>query len=89
MGPGPLSRRPSDPVFCSGWRGRIMTGRQATIWVYGSGRVAIRFSGNALVRVLVDGRESDPVTLDGQTWHSLLLMAPRAGLRLESISLSP
>jgi hypothetical protein len=89
MGPGPLSRRPTDPVFCSGWRGRIMTGRQATIWVYGSGRVAIRFSGNALVRVLVDGRESDPVTLDGQTWHSLLLMAPRAGLRLESISLSP
>jgi hypothetical protein len=77
------------PVLCTGWRGRIMTERQATIWVYGSGTVAVRFSGNAAVRLVVDGRSSDPVALGEPRWHSLLLLAPRPGLRLEKVGVSP
>ena len=66
-----------------------MLGREATIWIYGSGRIAIRFSGNAAVRVSVDGRSSDTVTLGEPAWHALLLTAPRNGLRLEKISVPP
>ena len=65
-----------------------MLGREATIWVYGSGSVSLRFSGNANVRLLVDGR-SRGATLGGSGWHSLLLTAPQEGVRLESVSLSP
>jgi len=76
------------PVLCTGWRGRTMLGQQATIWLYGSGSVSVRFSGNANVRLLVDGRSS-AATLGESGWHSLLVSAPRAGARLESVSLSP
>jgi hypothetical protein len=78
----------AEPILCSGWQGRTMLGRQATIWLYGGGSVSVRFSGNARVRLLVDGRSS-AAALGESGWHSLLLTAPRAGLRLESISLSP
>jgi hypothetical protein len=77
----------AEPVFCSGWRGRTMLGRQATIWVYGSGSVSMRFSGNARVRLLIDGR-SRGNTLGESGWHSLLVLWSRAGLRLESFSLT-
>jgi hypothetical protein len=88
-GPAPVSEPlRSNPVFCTGWRGRAMLGRQATIWVYGSGSASVRFSGKARVRLLVDGRSSG-ATLRESGWHSLLLTAPRAGLRLESVTLSP
>jgi hypothetical protein len=78
----------AEPILCSGWRGRTMLGQQATIWLYGSGPVSVRFSGNATVRLLVDGRSS-AAALGESGWHSLLVTAPRPGLRLESVSLSP
>jgi hypothetical protein len=88
-GPAPVSEPPrSRPVFCTGWRGRTMLGRQATIWVYGSGSVSVRFSGNASVRLVVDGGSSG-ATLVESGWHSLLVSGARDGLHLESVSLSP
>jgi hypothetical protein len=40
------------------------------------------------VRLLIDGR-SRGTTLGESGWHSLLVLWSQAGLRLESISLSP
>lgn len=89
-GPAPMEEPPHDEtILCTGWRGRTMLRREATIWIHGSGTVAVRFSGESPVRLLVDGRSSDGGTLGAPGWHSLLLTAPQAGMRLESFSLLP
>jgi hypothetical protein len=78
--------RPQRPILCSGWHGHTMTDSQATIWLYGSGRVSVRLSG-ARPEVFLDGKR-DPGPLQ-QGWHSLLLVTGSPGARLQSVTISP
>jgi hypothetical protein len=87
----------SDPVLCSGWRGRTTLARQATIWVYGGGSIQLRVRSPApaAVRLLADGRLVDQQTftglgtleanLTGSAWHPLVIEASSAGIRLDEI----
>jgi hypothetical protein len=90
--PAPVPEPPRGrPLLCTGWQGRTTLARDATIWLYGSGSLRLRFSARSSVRLWVDGRPADlrntRVTAPG--WHSLLLSSATAGLRLESVSLRP
>jgi hypothetical protein len=76
---------PGPPVLCTGWRGRTMLGRQATVWIYGSGTVSVQTSGPLPV-VLVDGSRENRRVPEG--WHSVLLVTPTGGGKLEGITIS-
>jgi hypothetical protein len=97
--PAPVPEPPrSRPVFCTGWRGRTMLGREATIWLYGEGGVQLHIATprHMRIRLLADGRLADQrwvagdvvmgTTLAGMRWHPLLLVTSRAGLRLTELS---
>jgi hypothetical protein len=85
------------PVLCTGWRGRTMLGREATIWLYGEGGVQLHLAApKALrVRLLADGGLVDQrrfggnvvigTTLVGMRWHPLVLLS-EPGLRLTELS---
>jgi hypothetical protein len=77
---------PGPPVLCTGWRGRTMLFRQATIWIYGRGSVAIRLTG-AKPTVTVDGRSEPGPVPEG--WHAVLIETAHRGARLESATISP
>jgi hypothetical protein len=78
------------PVFCSGWRGRTMLGREATIWVYGTGALRLTFSGGLPAgRLYIDGRPARGNELREERWHSVLIVTPQPGLHLETLSLAP
>jgi hypothetical protein len=65
--------RTHDPVFCQGWYGNTghgwpMSETHAPLWVYGSGRLQLRFTPfSPARRVRVDGRDS--LQLRGRGWH--------------------
>jgi hypothetical protein len=85
------------PVFCTGWRGRTMLGREATIWLYGEGGLELHISAPRFVRVrlLADGGLVDQrrftgnvvirTTLAGMGWHPLLIVSEH-GLRLTELN---
>jgi hypothetical protein len=88
---------PGPPVLCTGWRGKTMTGREATLWVYGEGSVRLHFEADSqtLLRVFADGRVADQigftgrgvaeVALTGREWHPLVLVESTRGVRLVDI----
>jgi hypothetical protein len=97
--PPPMTEPPrSRPVFCTGWKGRTMLGREATIWLYGEGGLQLRIAtaDRMRIRLLADGHLVDQrpaaggvvigTTLVGMRWHPLLLVTSRAGLRLSQVS---
>jgi hypothetical protein len=97
-GQAPVSEPPRyRPVFCTGWRGRTMLGREATIWLYGEGGLQLHLAAPKLLRVrlLADGAVVDQrrfagnvvigTTLVGMRWHPLLISA-EPGLRLTELS---
>jgi hypothetical protein len=85
------------PVLCTGWRGRTMLGREATIWLYGEGGLQLHLAAPKFVRVrlLADGGLVDQrrfagnvvigTTLAGMRWHPLLILS-EPGLRLTELS---
>jgi hypothetical protein len=77
------------PILCSGWNRRTMTGTQATIWIYGSGTLTLRFSRGTPARVYVDERLAQGNARREEGWHSVLIVAPKPGLHLETLSLEP
>jgi len=68
-----------------------MTGTEATIWVYGGGKVSARFSGRPPVRLQVDGHTADleEWTLGAPGWHTLLFSAPAKGAHLDRLIVEP
>jgi hypothetical protein len=68
--------------------------RQATLWIYGEGEIALALSSPTIVsvRLLADGRLADEARfagagrvsarLRGMGWHSLLFDSSTAGVRL-------
>jgi hypothetical protein len=85
----PASLAPGRPILCSGWKNRTMIGTQATIWIYGSGMLRLRFSGGIPTRLYIDERPARGNALRKREWHSVLIVAPKAGLRLETLRLEP
>jgi len=104
FGPGdgmraaPVSEPPRyRPVLCTGWRGRTMLGREATIWLYGEGGLQLHLGTPKFLRVrlLADGRLVDQrrfagnvvigTTLVGMRWHPLLISS-EPGLRLTELT---
>jgi hypothetical protein len=94
----PVAEPPrSRPVFCSGWKGRTMLERQATIWLYGEGGLQLHVAApsHMRIRLLADGRLVDQrwvagnvvmgTTLAGMGWHALLLVTSRGELRLTEL----
>jgi len=85
------------PVLCTGWRGRTMLGREATIWLYGEGGLQLHLAAPKFVRVrlLADGGLVDQrrfagnivigTTLAGMRWHPLLILS-EPGLRLTELN---
>jgi hypothetical protein len=85
------------PVLCTGWQGRTMLGREATIWLYGEGGLQLHFAAPkfTLVRLLADGGFVDQrrfagnvviqTTLAGMRWHPLVILS-EPGLRLTELS---
>jgi hypothetical protein len=88
---------PGPPVLCTGWRGRTMTAREATVWVYGEGLVRLHFeaASQTFLRVFADGNVADQiaftdrgvaeVTLTGRQWHPLVLVESTRGVRLVAV----
>jgi hypothetical protein len=88
------------PIFCQGWYGNTGTGRfmsqtHAPFWIYGAGRLTLRFAPSPLPRrVALDGRRT--LVARKRDWHLVtvdvphLVAAPeqgnRIGLRLMGIS---
>jgi hypothetical protein len=96
--PPPVAEPPRfRPVFCTGWRGRTMLGREATIWLYGEGGLQLHLTAPKFMRVrlLAEGRLVDQrrfagnvvigTTLAGMRWHPLLILS-EPGLRLTELS---
>jgi hypothetical protein len=95
--PSPALPPPGRPVLCTGWRGRTMTGREASLWVYGEGPVRLHFVAGAetLLRVFVDGQVGDQIgfvergkadiTLKGSGWHPIVLVESTRGVRLVAV----
>jgi hypothetical protein len=96
--PPPLAEPPRfRPVLCTGWRGRTMLDREATIWLYGEGGLLLHFAAPKFtrVRLLADGGLVDQrrfagnvvmgTTLAGMRWHSLLILS-EPGLRLTELT---
>jgi hypothetical protein len=84
-----LPRPSRSPIFCSGWLRRTMVGTQATIWIYGGGTLRLSFSGGRPARLYVDARPARGNALSDTAWHSVLIVAPKPGLHLETLSLEP
>jgi hypothetical protein len=96
----PALREPSraQPVFCQGWYADgHMSETHAPFWIYGSGRLRVRFAPSALPRrVEVDGRPG--LELGKAGWHLVTVDVPRlvrvegqrrrVGLRLRDVSTS-
>ena len=94
---------PGPPVFCQGWygntgSGRYMSERHAPFWIYGSGRLVLRFAPSPLPRrIRVDGRPR--LVLEDRGWHLVTVDVPRlltvagqkqrVGLRLIRSATSP
>jgi hypothetical protein len=88
---------PGPPVLCTGWRGRTMMWREATLWVYGEGPLRLRFEADAqtFLRVFADGQVADQIgfvgrgiaetTLTGEGWHPLVLVESTRGVRLVAV----
>jgi hypothetical protein len=82
------------PYLCTGWRGRTMTGPEATLWVYGEGPLRLQFEAEAetLIRMFADGQVADQIgfvgrgvaetTLTGEGWHPIVLVESTRGVRL-------
>jgi hypothetical protein len=93
------------PFFCQGWygdtgSGRFMSETHAPIWIYGQGRVKLRFAPSSLGRIFtVDGRrQPGPALLLGRRgWHVVTVDVPHlgkasgkmVGLDLLSLATSP
>jgi hypothetical protein len=93
----------TQPVFCQGWyadsgSGRYMSETHAPFWIYGSGRLQVRFAPSPLPsRVTVDGRRS--FQLRNRGWHLVTVDVPhlvkvegqkkRVGLKLLGLVTSP
>jgi hypothetical protein len=93
----------SAPVFCQGWyadtgSGRYMSEAHAPFWIYGSGKLRLRFAPSALqTAVTVDGRKT--LELGRPGWHLVTVDVPRlvrvaaekrrVGVRLIRVSTSP
>jgi hypothetical protein len=85
------------PYLCTGWRGKTMTGPEATIWVYGAGPLRLHFEAGSqtLLRVLADGQVADQIgfvgqgvaeaRLTGEGWHSIVLIESTRGVRLVAV----
>jgi hypothetical protein len=87
---GPLLREPSRarPLLCEGWRRRTMVERQAPLWVFGSGSLALAVSTTAPLdaTLWVDGERLPGVTvseeatlqaeLEGRRWHAVVVEIP-------------
>jgi hypothetical protein len=87
---GPSLREPSRtrPLLCEGWRRRTMVERQAPLWIYGSGSLALAVSTPAPLdaTLWVDGERlgavavSEEVTLEaelkGRRWHAVVVEIP-------------
>jgi hypothetical protein len=84
-----LPRSSRSPILCSGWLRRTMVGTQATIWIYGSGTLELRFSGGTPTQLYVDERPARGSALRNERWHSVLIVAAKEGLHLETLSLGP
>ena len=71
----------SEPMFCQGWyadtgSGRYMSETHAPFWIYGSGRLQLRFAPSPLPRrVAVDGRRG--LELGRPGWHLVTVDVPR------------
>jgi hypothetical protein len=92
----------TKPIFCQGWLGdtglgRYMSETHAPFWIYGTGRLKLKFAPSSLpYRVAVDGRRS--LVASKRDWHLVSVDVPRlvdaagvnrrVGLRLIRISWS-
>jgi hypothetical protein len=88
---------PGPPILCTGWRGRTMTGPEATIWIYGEGPLRLHFHADTetLLRMFVDGNVADQIgfvgrgaaeaTLRGDAWHPIVLVESTRGVRLVGV----
>jgi hypothetical protein len=90
------------PIFCQGWyadtrSGRYMSETHAPFWIYGAGRLTLRFAPSSLARrVTVDGRPA--LVAAKRDWHLVTVDIPqlievagqsrRVGLKLAGISWS-
>jgi hypothetical protein len=90
------------PIFCQGWfgntgLGRYMSETHAPFWIYGAGRLTLRFAPSPLPRrITVDGRRT--LAASKRDWHLVTIEVPRlveapgesrrVGLRLTGISWS-
>ncbi len=95
----------TSPVFCQGWygdtgAGRFMSETHAPLWVYGGGRLRLRFALSTLSRSFtVDGREERGPTLQlgKRGWHVVTVSVPHlvrapvraVGLDLVGVTTSP
>jgi hypothetical protein len=93
----------SAPIFCQGWfadtgSGRYMSETHAPFWIYGSGKLRLKFARSSLPhRVTIDGRPG--VYLQGRGWHLVTVDVPRlvpvegethpVGLRLVRVATAP
>jgi hypothetical protein len=76
------------PVFCEGWKDRIMDERQAPLWIYGAGALSLAVSavaetpatlwvdGEIAEREAATGRATFEVALDSESWHAVVLEVP-------------
>jgi hypothetical protein len=92
-----------EPAFCQGWyadtgSGRYMSEAHAPFWVYGSGRLRLRFARSPLPRrIAVDGHPG--LQLGQLGWHLVTVDVPRlvrvegqkrrVGLKLVGLATSP
>jgi hypothetical protein len=101
----PRLREPprNEPMFCQGWyadtgSGRYMSETHAPFWIYGSGKLAVRFAPSSLPRrIAVDGRAALDLRKPG--WHLVTVDVPRlvrvegqrrrVGLKLVRLATSP
>jgi len=73
------------PTFCQGWYGKVGGGRymsetHAPFWIYGNGRVRLRFAASSLPRrYTVDERTQRGPTLNlgANGWHVVTVAVPR------------
>jgi hypothetical protein len=69
------------PIFCQGWyadtsSGRYMSETHAPFWIYGAGRLTLRFASSSLPRrVTVDGRRT--LVAAKRDWHLVSVDVPR------------
>jgi hypothetical protein len=78
----------AKPLFCEGWKGRVMDERQAPLWVYGEGTLRLEVTAPSATPALlwVDGVRADlahvrgratlAAELDGDRWHAVVLEVP-------------